>query len=372
MTRPPPPVAIRWCLACLMLFAAACGGSPPDILLLFPDTFVESGDAGDEVTSVDSVQPDGACVPSCVDKDCGDDGCGGSCGDCDEGSTCLEKGGSAICIEQGGCPPGERLCLDTKVLECDDDGVEYVVVQDCAALDQACVDGECTGCVPDCVGKDCGDDSCGGSCGSCGPSMTCHEGHCLMSCDHPQCSLSEWCIDTVGHLALCGGVINFDTDLAGQELGVDVPVENMYGIAGVLFSTDDESSTVKTNSYEVHSVSMENSCASHDKWGQHWLDDVIIRFVVPQDGGLVQAATHNVSLYIAETWEGGIRVDFFSPENPPGVPGAAPFHQAWTEQSGTAFIQHIAPTPIGYLAIRTESDHNFTFDDLGFGPVREY
>ena len=190
---------------------------------------------------------------------------------------------------------------------------------------------------------------------------------------HPLwCSLAanEWCIVAAGELALCGGVIDFDHDLAGQPLGVEISVEEMFGLAGVLFSTDNNNSTAETNPYQVNSQSKGNSCASHDGWDNYWLDDLIIRFVVPQAGGFVQGATHKVSLYIAETGPGGIRVDFFTPDDPPGVPGSAPFHQAWTEQGGTAFIQHISPTAIGYLMVRKESDPDFTIDDLEFGPIR--
>jgi hypothetical protein len=35
-----------------------------------------------------------------------------------------------------------------------------------------------TPCVPDCSGKECGDDGCGGSCGACGPGKPCAMGHC--------------------------------------------------------------------------------------------------------------------------------------------------------------------------------------------------
>jgi len=364
----------------VLMLLAACGSGTPEPKFHFPDAYSEPLEdlieADSQVAPEDGVDPadtqqdDGVCAPYCEGKNCGDDSCGGSCGECDEGFICLSKGNSAMCIEQGGCPPGETLCSESQVLECDDDGVEYSVVKDCDALGQYCVEGACTGCLPACAGKDCGDDGCGGSCGSCGPSMACQGNQCLMSCDHPQCSLSEWCIDAAGHLALCGGVIDFDHDLSGQGLDVEISVEERYGNGGVLISTVSMNSTAETNPYTVNSPSKGNSCASHDKWGQYWLDDLIIRFVVPQGGGFAQGATHNVSLYIAETWPAGIRVDFFTPEDPPGVPGSAPFHQIWSEESGTAFIQHISPTSIGYLVVRKESDENFTIDDLGFGPIR--
>jgi len=49
---------------------------------------------------------------------------------------------------------------------------------DCACPGgQLCVDGDC--CMPDCTGKECGDDGCGGSCGACSaPQILCVDGQC--------------------------------------------------------------------------------------------------------------------------------------------------------------------------------------------------
>jgi len=77
-----------------------------------------------------------ACTPSCGDKQCGDDGCGGSCGSCPSAS---------ICSAAGQC---ERQCT------------------------------------PSCDGRQCGDDGCGGSCGSCGDGQQCTGGACgAVGCD---------------------------------------------------------------------------------------------------------------------------------------------------------------------------------------------
>jgi len=70
------------------------------------------------------------CQPNCVDKDCGDDGCGGSCG----------------------------TCTAPKV--CDDDG-------------------KCVDCTPNCTDKVCGDDGCEGSCGTCPADKHCEDGACV-------------------------------------------------------------------------------------------------------------------------------------------------------------------------------------------------
>ncbi|MEN9581928.1 MAG: hypothetical protein RJA70_4937 [Pseudomonadota bacterium] len=58
-----------------------------------------------------------SCIPRCVPKQCGDNGCGKSCGDCDAGESC-DGGGRCVCT-------------------------------------------------PQCDGKQCGDDGCGAPCGMC-------------------------------------------------------------------------------------------------------------------------------------------------------------------------------------------------------------
>lgn len=81
--------------------------------------------------------PDGAwkcaCIPSCANKQCGSDGCGGSCGSCGPGQACSPSGTCA--------------------------------------------------CVPNCSGKTCGPDGCGGVCGpnggGCGSELyECSDGVC--------------------------------------------------------------------------------------------------------------------------------------------------------------------------------------------------
>ena len=85
----------------------------------------------------------GTCVPDCLGRDCGDDGCGGSCGACDD--------------------PARPQCDTATGL--------------CVAV-----------CIPQCAGRDCGDDGCGGICGTCNADATCQDaaGKCLpnaWSCD---------------------------------------------------------------------------------------------------------------------------------------------------------------------------------------------
>jgi len=104
------------------------------------------------------------CVPSCIGKECGEDGCGGWCGFCEEGWDC--DNGQCVCIP------------DCSEKECGPD--------QCSGLCGICPDnfqctpfGKCT-CTPDCVNKDCGGDECGGTCGFCQPGQYCTDnGSCI-------------------------------------------------------------------------------------------------------------------------------------------------------------------------------------------------
>lgn len=118
-----------------------------------------------------------ACLANCAGKECGDDNCGGSCGD-DEGllTGCGYKKvcQNGLCVESGGkC--GYTECLPDET---------------------ACNNGVC--CKPNCSGKECGDDGCGGFCGGgqlegCpyGSGTYCLNGLCTET--GGQCG-SSWCL----------------------------------------------------------------------------------------------------------------------------------------------------------------------------------
>src|SRR5687768_12951258 len=92
---------------CLALLLLACDGRR----VVSPRPPGQPRDAGTTDT--------GSCTASCTNKECGDDGCGGSC---------------------GSCPLAAPFCVQNT---CE------------------------VSCTPDCTNKECGDDGCGGSCGSC-------------------------------------------------------------------------------------------------------------------------------------------------------------------------------------------------------------
>ncbi len=124
----------------------------------------------------------GACVDACsecnvcIGLDCNDndpctiDSCGspGGCShdpvNCAPGTQCVN--GSCICLSD---------CVGKT---CGSDGCGGSCGT-CGA-GESCNGGNCS-CDLDCVGKTCGDDGCGGSCGTCGPGESCNGGNC--SCD---------------------------------------------------------------------------------------------------------------------------------------------------------------------------------------------
>lgn len=119
------------------------------------------------------------CLPSCDGKACGSNGCGGSCGTCNVPNWVCEDG-KCIC-------PGPS-CQDT-----------------CCLAGEVCTtNGKC--CLPNCSGKECGSDGCGGECGECPDGTMCNGGECLdVTCDDGNdvewdgCTngqISEWQVNT--------------------------------------------------------------------------------------------------------------------------------------------------------------------------------
>jgi hypothetical protein len=224
-------------------------------------------------------------------------------------------------------------------------------------------------CEIDCSNRECGSDGCGGTCGACGTGMNCLDGECAMGCDSAACDLGVGCVFADGTPALCGGNISFDTNLQGQKLADNVNVETMYATAGVYLYTPSDNAAVATNHWELDSTSGKNSCASFDKNGQAWREPVYIRFAKPAGESAFQAATHYVSLFVGDSWPGGIAVDFYAPGPSPGSPGVEPFHTEMTTGNGTSFIEFGSGSPIGYVVVHKADDPDFTIDDLSFGPL---
>jgi len=157
-----------------------------------------------------------ACQPSCVDdptvQACGDDGCGGSCGECLLGSYCFD----GICGQPQPSASCVGNCNSVAPAGCSCAAGCHEAGTCCIDVDYVC------GCLPNCAGKACGDDGCGGICGVCEGGETCDgDGQCVGSlCGPEACSGNGVCLPEDGS-CLC-----FD-DYVGDQCNACAP-----GLAG--------------------------------------------------------------------------------------------------------------------------------------------
>ena len=124
------------------------------------------------------------CEPTCLGRECGSDGCGGTCGPpCPDGEQCQD--GLCECTPDcNGRDCGPDPVCGTECGECSDDEI-------CNA------DGICE-CIPDCGGSECGlDPICGTlDCGACTGNDTCNSDgtcECVADCGSRECGLDPVC-----------------------------------------------------------------------------------------------------------------------------------------------------------------------------------
>ncbi len=130
-----------------------------------PDALPDTGVDASPDTALDETGTD-TCQPDCEGKDCGDDGCAGSCGDCMEHYACED----GTCVYQPWC--GDLTCDAGQQENC------LTCPADCFCEGASvCFGSAC--CLPQCEGKQCGYDGCGGNCGECEAGAECtQEGIC--------------------------------------------------------------------------------------------------------------------------------------------------------------------------------------------------
>jgi len=138
--------------------------------------------------SCDCDEDDDACRFLCALDHCGDlvDECHEWEGDCDDIWTCIQGCDSDPCMKSCVTTIGDSEakiefmelvhCIEETCAEGYQGCHQEAVEGECAPLLEVCTGG---GCEPDCDGKECGDDSCSGSCGECDDNEACDEGQCV-------------------------------------------------------------------------------------------------------------------------------------------------------------------------------------------------
>ena len=151
-------------------------------------------------------------VPSCKNKECGDDGCGNSCGTCNDHLSCTTDTCNAAgrcefkvehgCLINNKCYSNGQKMPGNPCMQCSDanpDTWTPVVDGTSCGSNRVCCNGQCCGlgnkcyqgscCMPkDCsqLGVECGgpyNDGCGSTiqCGGCSNGYKCENGHCVQS-----------------------------------------------------------------------------------------------------------------------------------------------------------------------------------------------
>jgi hypothetical protein len=81
-------------------------------------------------------------------------------------------------------------------------------------------------CVPDCAGKSCGRDGCGGACGSCPDTQICQRGSCVCAPEPPETTCAARCgirPNNCGQFVACPGCNLGQTCLSNGTCGIDCP-----------------------------------------------------------------------------------------------------------------------------------------------------
>lgn len=182
----------------------------------------------------------GVCVSSCQSdcgsKKCGMDSCGNSCGTCDSQSYCNGFGNCVVAscgpsncgFDKAGRSCGKcdspQSCVSSWypelkdyfynctacVSDCDGTNCGYkdkcgVTCTFCKNPGEVCdfEKGICLPCTKKCDGKKCGDDGCGGTCGTCDGGQLCNNGNCA-SCTPASCNGVDCGDDGCGGTCSCG------------------------------------------------------------------------------------------------------------------------------------------------------------------------
>jgi N-acetylneuraminic acid mutarotase len=119
-----------------------------------------------------------------------------------------------------GCVEDTRRCEGAVLEICDDGDWSPVTFCEHGCADEACLDPTCT---PICTGRRCGDDGCGGSCGTCDDDERCLDGRCVdeAGCGDAICADSEDCSTCPADCGACCG----DGECAQDESCANCPID---------------------------------------------------------------------------------------------------------------------------------------------------
>jgi hypothetical protein len=147
---------------------------------------------------------------------------------CDDGKACtVDLCGNGVCVGTSSCPAGQA-CDAAGVCQCSPSCAGKTCGDDgcggscgtCSGGAPCSATGQCA-CVPACTGKVCGDDGCGGTCGTCTGGSACDAtGQCQLVCT-PNCT-GKVCGDD-GCGGTCGTCTTGTCSAAGQCSSVTVP-----------------------------------------------------------------------------------------------------------------------------------------------------
>ena len=181
------------------------------------------GDCTTPGTTCDATKGQCVCKPKCDGRDCGSDGCGGTCGVCGATEQCNElfECKSTICTLFN---PGCKACVCTTDPWCCTKNWSASCDAQCNTNCKAACSKVCT---PKCKGKTCGDDGCGGTCGTCKAGDACSTAgycECKPQCDGKQCGADgcNWHCGLCSSGSKCGpGGQCCVANCAGKKCGSD-------------------------------------------------------------------------------------------------------------------------------------------------------
>lgn len=149
------------------------------------------------------------CVPQCSDDPCGEDGCGGFCSLCDDfhhctddlcdsDKQCINEIQDFWCVIDDICTPSGTTNPSNPCDACSpiSSQVTWTSLDDFTPCGpgSVCWQGACCPRDVNCEGRVCGDDFCGGNCGTCPAGLQCSQGSCV-ECDDGNAVPWDGCTD---------------------------------------------------------------------------------------------------------------------------------------------------------------------------------